>query len=84
MAGYLTFARRPGDESAKTSRPEPGFVVDYSDDDRPIGLEITSPSLVTMEAINRVLLQLEQPPATQREMSLLFATQGGSAVAAAN
>ena len=58
MAGYLTFGRRPGDESVANAPPEPGLVVDFAADSRPIGLEITSPSLVTLEAINRVLTAL--------------------------
>ena len=83
MAGYLTFGRRPGDESVATTRPEPGLVVDFAADSRPIGLEITSPSVVTLEAINRVLTSLGQSPATERELSLLFASRGGAAVGAA-
>jgi hypothetical protein len=83
MAGYLTFGRRPGDESVTTSQPEPGLVVDFAADSRPIGLEITSPSVVTLEAINRVLTTLGQSPATERELSLLFASRGGAAVGAA-
>ena len=77
MAGYLTFGRRPGDTSVRTSEPEPGLVVDYAADARPIGLEITAPSKVTLEAINRVLVPLGQPPATHRELALLFADRGG-------
>ena len=80
MAGYLTFDRRSGDESVRTSRPETGFVVDYAEDDRPIGLEITSPNLVSFEAINRVLASLKQPVATERELSLLFASRVHAAV----
>lgn len=82
MAGYLTFGRRPGDESVRTTQPEPGLVVDFAADFRPIGLEITSPSVVTLEAIKRVLTTLGQPLATEKELSLLFATRRGTAVAA--
>ena len=80
MAGYLTFGRRPGDVSVRTAEPEPGLVVDYAADARPIGLEITSPSRVTLESINRVLESLGEAPATEKELSLLFATRGGTAV----
>lgn len=82
MAGYLTFGRRPGDASVRTSEPEPGLVVDYADDGRPIGLEITAPSKVTLEAVNRVLVPLGQPPATLNELALLFANRGGIPVGA--
>ena len=77
MAGYLTFGR-PGEPSVRTTEPEPGLVVDVAADDRPIGLEITCPDRVTLEAINRVLVMLGQAPATERELSLLFASRGGT------
>ncbi len=80
MAGYLTFGRRPGDSSVRTTQPEAGLVVDFAQDDRPIGLEITSPSVVTLESINRVLISLGQDPATNQELSLLFAMRDGTAV----
>ena len=83
MAGYLAFGRRPGDISVRTTRPEPGLVVDFAADDRPIGLEITAPSLVTLESINRVLAALGQITATERELALLFAMRGGAAVGGA-
>jgi len=82
MAGYLTFGRRPGDASVRTTQPEAGLVVDFAPDDRPIGLEITSPRVVTLESINRVLAALGQSAATERELSLLFASRGGAAVGA--
>ncbi len=75
MAAYLSFGRRAGDRSARTSRLEPGIVVDFAADDRPIGLEITSPRVVTLDAINRVLTTLGQPLATPQELATLFATQ---------
>jgi hypothetical protein len=83
MAGYLSFGRRPRDESVSTTNPEPGLVVDFAADSRPMGLEITSPSLVTLEAINRVLTTLGQSPTTEKELSLLFASRGGAAIGAA-
>jgi hypothetical protein len=82
MAGYLTFGRRPGDVSVRTSEPEPGLVVDYAADSRPIGLEITAPRKVTLDSINRTLLSLGQEPATEKELSLLFSNRGPSAVGA--
>ena len=80
LAGYLTFSRRPGDSSVRTSRPQPGLAVDYAADGRAIGLEITAPSLVTLQAINGVLVALGQEPATADELAPLFVTRGGGAV----
>jgi hypothetical protein len=82
MAAYLTLGRSPGKESVSTALIEPGLVVDFSADSRPIGLEITAPNIVTLEAINRVLTSLGQEPATDRELSPLFAARGDSRVAA--
>jgi hypothetical protein len=82
LAAYLSIGRKPGDSSVRTTRPEPGLVVDFAADDRPIGLEISSPSVVGLEAINRVLVDLGQVPATERELSILFTSRGGVAVGA--
>jgi hypothetical protein len=79
MAGYLTFGRKPGDKSVRTVEVEPGLVIDYAADSRPIGLEITAPRHVTLDSINRALVPLGQPPATMAELSLLFAAQGTTA-----
>lgn len=83
IAGYLTFGRQPEDVSVRTTNPEPGLVVDYAERDRPIGLEVTAPSQVTLESINRVLVSLGQPPATTAELELLLASRGGAPVGAA-
>jgi hypothetical protein len=80
VAGYLTFGRRPDDVSVRTMNPEPGLVVDYAADGRPIGLEVTAPSRVTLESINRVLVALGQPPATAAELGLLLAPRGSAPV----
>ena len=81
MAGYLTFARRPGDTAARTTHPEPGLAVDHADDGRAIGLEITAPGKVTLSDINRVLATLGQAPATADELAPLFVARGGGVVA---
>jgi hypothetical protein len=80
LAGYLTFGRRPGDSSVRTTQPGPGLVVDYAPDGRAIGLEITAPSVVTLHAINEVLVALGQAPATADELAPLFVARGGGAV----
>jgi hypothetical protein len=43
-------------------------------------LEITAPSLVTLEAINGVLAAVGQPPATADELAPLFVARSGGAV----
>ncbi len=58
-------------------------MVDFAADGRPIGLEITAPNRITLEAINRVLVPLGQDEATMAELAPLFSTRGGAAVAGA-
>jgi len=41
--------------SERVEQMGPGVLVDFSADGVPIGLELTAPSLVTAEEINRVL-----------------------------
>jgi hypothetical protein len=79
MAGYLSFSRRPGDTSARTSHPAPGLAVDHAEDGRAIGLEITAPSWITLLDINRVLASVGQEPATADELAPLFVTRGRGA-----
>lgn len=73
LAGYLHLPRRAEDRAVRSEKAAPGLVVDYADDDRPIGIEITSPSTVTLDGVNAVLRQLHQPTLTQRELAPLLA-----------
>ena len=74
FAAYLYLPRRPGDVSARTTAPEPGFVVDFSADGRAIGIEITHPEPGTLLAsLNRVMLTLRMPPVAQADVRPLLA-----------
>ena len=68
IAGYLNLPRKNGDASARTERRDQGLLVDYSADGHPIGIEITAPSRVTLTAINLILAEANEEPATQEEM----------------
>lgn len=72
LAAYLYLPRRSDDKSARTERQEAGLLIDYAPDGRPIGVEITSPSDVSMPALNRVLANLQQPPVTTHELAPLL------------
>ena len=69
LAGYLHLPRREGDRVAYSRRADAGLVVDYSEDDRPLGVEITSPSLFSLESLNRLLVELGQPPLVGRVLA---------------
>lgn len=55
LAAYLYLPRRPGDVSDRVEPHGPGYLVDRAADGRPIGVEMPSPSLVTLEDLNAVL-----------------------------
>ncbi|MHC4416801.1 MAG: DUF2283 domain-containing protein [Planctomycetota bacterium] len=71
VAAYLYLPRASDDTSARTERREGGLLIDYAADGRSIGIEITAPESLSVEALNRVLADLDQEPATDRELAPL-------------
>ena len=61
LAGYLYLPRVEGDSVAYSKKAQDGLVVDYTQDGRAIGIEITSPSLFNLESLNRLLTEIGQP-----------------------
>ncbi len=55
LAAYLYLPRPNGTRSARTSDAGRGLLIDYDAGDRPIGVEITAPSLVAVADLNAVL-----------------------------
>jgi hypothetical protein len=52
---------------------EPGIVIDFGSDGKPLGIEITAPSVTTLADLNRVLIELSEVPATEQELRPLRA-----------
>ena len=73
MAAYYYLPRRPGDKSYRTTMAEPGLVVDFNKRGKPIGIEITAPTKVSLPALNRVLRRLGFPAAKRAELAPLRA-----------
>lgn len=73
LAAYLYLPRRAGDKSARTEEAGDGILIDRAEDGRPIGIEIVSPSSVTLDSLNAALRRLKQEPATIAELSPLLA-----------
>ena len=73
VAAYYYLPRRPGDRSHRTKRVEPGMVVDFSRGGRPIGIEITAPTRLSLAAINRVLRDLGLPEVKRADLAPLRA-----------
>ena len=73
IAAYLYLPRRPGDVSVRTERQPDGLLIDFAADNRAIGIEIASPSRVSLDAINMALDYVHQEPATPEELAPLAA-----------
>jgi len=72
VAAYFYLARRPGDVSARSVAGEAGLVTDYAADGRPIGIEITAPSVLTLPLFNAALAAANQPPAAPDDIAPLL------------
>jgi hypothetical protein len=57
-AAYYYLPHLAGQRSVRTRRVEPGLLIDYAKGGRPIGVEITAPSALSVTAFNRVLREL--------------------------
>jgi len=73
MAAYLYLPRQADEKSTSTKRVEPGMVVDFSASGKPIGIEITAPHQITLQAINDVLEDLGVPPLADADLAPLLA-----------
>ncbi len=73
FAAYLYLPRKTGDKSYRTSKADPGMVVDFNKSGRAIGIEITAPAKITAVDINRVLSDIGAPPITGDELAPLQA-----------
>jgi hypothetical protein len=72
IAAYLYLQRRPGDVSARTVAGDAGLVTDYTADGRPIGIEITAPTALTLPLFNAALAAAQQPPAAPDDIAPLL------------
>jgi len=73
LAAYYYLPRRPGDKSHRTVVVAPGLLIDFNRSGKPIGLEITAPSKVTLATMNRILRDLGSPPAKRTDLAPLRA-----------
>ena len=73
LAAYYYLPRRAGDRRARTKRADRGVLVDYAQDGRAIGIEITAPSSVDLALLNRVLGRLGQKRVRREDLAPLVA-----------
>ena len=63
FSAYLYLAHETGERSVRSAPSADGLlVIDYSRSGRAIGVEITAPSAVTPERLNRLLADLHESP----------------------
>jgi hypothetical protein len=72
VAAYFYLPRQSGDVSARTVAGDAGLITDYTADGRPIGIEITSPSALTLSSLNDALASAQQPPAAPDDIAPLL------------
>jgi hypothetical protein len=73
IAAYYYLPRRPGQKSYKSVPLGTGLVVDFGRGGKPIGIEITAPSLVSPAALNRILRQFRLPLVNSADLEPLKA-----------
>ena len=74
LAAYLYLPRQTGVKSARTVEALAGVLVDYAASGEPIGLEITTPTHVTVDQVNKVLETLGLSAMAPEELAPLHAT----------
>lgn len=69
FAAYLYLARRPGQKSARVESVNSELLIDYAEDDTPLGIEIVSPGDITVDEIYAVFdkLGLGRPDLSELE-----------------
>lgn len=73
LAAYYYLPRREQDRSVRTERLDGGFLVDFSSDGTPIGIEIPSPARFDLAALNKALERLGQDPVRAEDFAPLVA-----------
>jgi hypothetical protein len=73
IGAYYYLPRATDQRSARSRRVEPGLVIDFAADGRAIGIEITTPSKVSLAALNSVLHELGHAPASQADLAPVIA-----------
>ncbi|HEX5011484.1 MAG TPA: hypothetical protein VFY71_13900 [Planctomycetota bacterium] len=73
LAAYYYLTSRAGRRTARTRRVGEGLLLDYAPNGEPLGIEIVSPSIVTLAAFNRVLRSLDLEPIKAEKFKALRA-----------
>lgn len=73
IAAYYYLPRGTDQKSVRTRRVEPGLIIDFGTDGQAIGIEITTPDLMSLAALNAVLRELGHSPASEADLAPVLA-----------
>jgi hypothetical protein len=73
IAAYYYLPRTSNQKSARTRKVEPGLVIDFTAEGLPLGIEITAPGKISLAALNDVLQELGQTPASEADLAPVLA-----------
>ena len=73
LAAYLYLPRRGREKSYRTTRAESGLVIDFNREGKPIGIEITAPTKVSLSSLNNTLRSLGLPLVRRADLAPLLA-----------
>ena len=73
VAAYIHLPSNHDLRSARCERVEPGLIIDFSADGRPIGIEVTLPRMITLESVNGVMRRLGVNEMSDRDFAPLRA-----------
>jgi len=68
FSAYVHLSHQTGEKSARTVPSTDGLlVIDYGHNGKAIGVEITAPSAVPLERLNRALVDLGETPLSEHD-----------------
>lgn len=73
IAAYYYLPRGTDQKSVRTRRVEPGLIIDFAADGQALGIEITTPGLMSLAALNAVLQELGHAPAREADLAPVLA-----------
>jgi hypothetical protein len=73
IAAYYYLPREANQKSARVRRVEPGLIVDFTAEGQAIGIELTTPTKVSLAALNAVLRELGHAPASHADLAPVLA-----------
>jgi uncharacterized protein YuzE len=73
LAAYFYLPRTGKEKSHRTVRAESGLLIDFDQAGRPIGIEITAPTKVSLVLLNKTLRSLGMPLVKKADLAPLLA-----------